>query len=743
MMNSICVGGLFLFVSISASAQITNVKLNNKTPFTVSTWMDEGSALPKSGVARTLALLKKSSMENDKKSCAALAKRAYAQAKSVRNWISVIEMKCALLDKPKAADLERLIERVRKNPEWLTSTYFAKTIRPFYVESLVRLSEIYSKSNRARAWFNINEALSHKDWLGDDQKADVYRFAGEISFVEQNLLAAKNYFDKSLQARESSDLRKRLDSIVLALKSREGTAVVATPVSEFSQDPSPQKELELYNQMRSAINSKDYISAIEDGVDLLIAYPGGTYASDAEAQVASIYLSLATGTGAKWEQLKKRVLSSLKKMGGDRLYPLARQSYNRGCYQEAFELAEEAADNLKGQALEGDALYLAGKSAQASKEPKLAIKSFTSVAERHSGSPHLHESLFRLGLVYYKKKDFSEAVALFERLLTLKGAENYEYRSLYWAWRSLQVLKLNERAAEMSKRLIERYPMTLYGMKALAEQSDQKIQLKKTKPEKIEITLRLMPDQIEAWNRFPILLSAGWFEEAQIELSRLPTPESAEEYLLIGRLYSLAQGYVSAIGYLNRAFELNPEYAYQKEYLAWIFPSRFKKEMTKWSASRGLDPLWVQSLIRQESAFQPRAVSRSNALGLMQLIPSTAQEVARDLKKTKLTIPESVFDPDTNIEMGTHYVKKMLSQFGGQLPFALAAYNAGPTRLKRWMDSNGTQIIEDDIWVDELPWSETSFYVKSILRNILIFELLDKGQIQLNSPIWQISSHNP
>ncbi|HAG92426.1 MAG TPA: lytic murein transglycosylase, partial [Bdellovibrionales bacterium] len=228
--------------------------------------------------------------------------------------------------------------------------------------------------------------------------------------------------------------------------------------------------------------------------------------------------------------------------------------------------------------------------------------------------------------------------------------------------------------------------------------------------------------------------------EAQKELSYLPAPQTAEEHLVYSKLYSEARGYVKAIRLMNKAWEMSPSYAYQKELLEWIFPKNFKKDLLAAQKKTGVNDTWLRSLIRQESAFNPRAVSPSNALGLMQLLPATANEVAMEVGRGPLDLPNDLFQASRNIELGSRYLEKMLNRFDGKLPFALAAYNAGPTRLSRWLSGAKIPLTETELWVDELPWAETSLYVKAILRNILIYELLDKGQLDLTSPIWQISS---
>jgi soluble lytic murein transglycosylase len=137
----------------------------------------------------------------------------------------------------------------------------------------------------------------------------------------------------------------------------------------------------------------------------------------------------------------------------------------------------------------------------------------------------------------------------------------------------------------------------------------------------------------------------------------------------------------------------------------------------------------------------------------MQLIGPTAQEVATELGLRGISIPEDVFVPENNIQMGTYYIAKMIKQFNGHVPLGLAAYNAGPHRLKSFIDGRKEVSAQmqkfssdplDEMWFDELPWYETSFYVKAILRNAIMYQLLDKStakepdqrRVQFGSVLW-------
>ena len=156
------------------------------------------------------------------------------------------------------------------------------------------------------------------------------------------------------------------------------------------------------------------------------------------------------------------------------------------------------------------------------------------------------------------------------------------------------------------------------------------------------------------------------------------------------------------------------------------FPTPFRDAVTQRSRDIGLDPAYVYGLIRQESRFIMDARSGVGASGLMQVMPATARETARYIGLTGFTA-DQINDRDTNIVIGTAYLKRALDDFGGSMALAAAAYNAGPGRPRSWR--NGP-VIEAAIWAENVPFSETRDYVKKVLSNTTNYAALLSGQPQ-------------
>ena len=153
------------------------------------------------------------------------------------------------------------------------------------------------------------------------------------------------------------------------------------------------------------------------------------------------------------------------------------------------------------------------------------------------------------------------------------------------------------------------------------------------------------------------------------------------------------------------------------------FPTPFRKEVTARAREIGLDPAYVYGLIRQESRFIMDARSSVGASGLMQIMPATARWTAKRIGLDYT--PDLIADRDTNIKLGTTYLKLALDDFGGSQAMAAAAYNAGPSRPRRWREG---PVLEVAAWAENIPFAETRDYVKKVLSNATYYAAMLNGE---------------
>ena len=159
------------------------------------------------------------------------------------------------------------------------------------------------------------------------------------------------------------------------------------------------------------------------------------------------------------------------------------------------------------------------------------------------------------------------------------------------------------------------------------------------------------------------------------------------------------------------------------------YPMPFKAAVVARAKQIGLDPAYVYGLIRQESRFIMDARSGVGASGLMQVMPATAKWTAKKIGLTDFQ-PQQITDRDTNIAIGTGYLKLVLDSFAGSMPMAAAAYNAGPNRPRIWRGQTGAPTVEAAIWAENVPFNETRDYVKKVLSNTTNYAALITGQPQ-------------
>jgi soluble lytic murein transglycosylase len=152
-----------------------------------------------------------------------------------------------------------------------------------------------------------------------------------------------------------------------------------------------------------------------------------------------------------------------------------------------------------------------------------------------------------------------------------------------------------------------------------------------------------------------------------------------------------------------------------------LYPIDYIEIVNIKSEKYDIDPYLILAIIKNESKFDKNAKSTAGAKGLMQIVDSTADEVATELKLSEFE-SNHIFDPETNIEIGTKYFAKILSEFDNNNLLAVAAYNAGPSKVKSWLDDE--IISEND--VTTIPYKETNSYVRRVIRDYEIYKDLYK-----------------
>ena len=203
--------------------------------------------------------------------------------------------------------------------------------------------------------------------------------------------------------------------------------------------------------------------------------------------------------------------------------------------------------------------------------------------------------------------------------------------------------------------------------------------------------------------------------------------------LAIAKIYRAKDDNVQALNYLKRSYpdysQMKPEEMRRDEWDVF-YPLAYWDIITQESRARSLDPYQVAGLIRQETVFNPRAVSSARAYGLMQLVVPTAITTARSAGVNRAITVDALFEPRLNIQLGTAYFKDQLDKYG-RIEYVAAAYNAGPGRVVQWRASLPLQMDE---WQEAVPFRETRLYIQGVVRNTLQYRRLydENGQFRAN-----------
>jgi soluble lytic murein transglycosylase len=225
--------------------------------------------------------------------------------------------------------------------------------------------------------------------------------------------------------------------------------------------------------------------------------------------------------------------------------------------------------------------------------------------------------------------------------------------------------------------------------------------------------------------RAKLLANAGLGEYIAQEIAADPDSSSwsalaeAQIYASYGETYRAMRALKRALPYAASA----PIKAIPLAYWRILFPEPWWETIKAESAKNNLDPYLVASLMRQESEFNPSVVSYANAWGLMQLLPSVGKAMAREEGISHFQTFQ-LLDPETNIRLGTRYLRQMMERFGGVQEYALAAYNAGDSRVVEWEAAGPYKGMDE--FVESIPFTQTREYVEAILRNEETYRAIDE-----------------
>jgi soluble lytic murein transglycosylase len=331
------------------------------------------------------------------------------------------------------------------------------------------------------------------------------------------------------------------------------------------------------------------------------------------------------------------------------------------------------------------------------------------------------DTLWATAWTYYLSGSYKKALEIFSHLHnTYTDSQFQSSRYLYWKNKSKEKLGIAKPAKALygARHIPHR---DYYGYLTLLKDGQTLKTVERSQPPGLPVLID-MP-QID---RVDILAEIGLTREAVSELlhmsRRNPSPDMIvyiSSYLQRLGSYRMSVGIISRIPYDAGLHE-------------FYYPLAFLPEVEEAARRNGIDPLLILSVMREESRFDPEARSIAGALGLMQLMPRTAQRIAKPAD-VSLRHLDQLYDPKTNVIMGTYYLRQLLDTFNS-IPVALAAYNAGERVVSDWLKRGNYDTIDE--FIEDIPFRETRNYVKRVLTTY--FEYIRASE---NSDISEVSKY--
>jgi soluble lytic murein transglycosylase len=377
---------------------------------------------------------------------------------------------------------------------------------------------------------------------------------------------------------------------------------------------------------------------------------------------------------------------------------------------DARGLFREVAARFPTSPQAAEALYALGRIDQEAGRYAAALASYRRLVERFPRSRLATEARWREGWIRYLAGELTRAARSFRALGEI-GPPDIRPAAEYWEARALARVGRQGEARRRYARLAEAYPTSYYA--GLAE--ERLGRPPPPGPAAVEPIPVLFPADLTGPHaeRARLLAGLGFPRFARLEVDGLRDEGAARDRVLE------AYASIGAPGPALRLASAMPSGTPTQR--MHLYPLGYWEDVTEAAAARGLDPLLVVALIRQESLFDPEAVSPANAYGLMQLLPTTAREVAAT---TGAPAPdqEALSDPRTNIGLGATLLARLLDRHDGAVFKALAGYNAGDDAVAKWEHRYGSR--PSDEFVELISYRETRHYVKAVLGNYRAYRQL-------------------
>jgi peptidoglycan lytic transglycosylase len=589
---------------------------------------------------------------------------------------------------------------------------------PLFRSALLLYAETLFDSDDYRNAFSAYQKFIEKYPSGTDSLTATYKSALCMEKLGNGTAAAaslRNIWLKSpaspLAAKAQTELHQLASS---------GVPVSAFGAEELLHRATTLYDLKKYDEAAAALKS------VPDE-----AQPAGTADRFQFKVCQSLYRArrYKDAEAALSELLKKK---TDRETADEALYWLAKTLDKTGREEAAFSAFVRLAESAASTEVSDNAMFQAALIRRGEKRGEESLALLKKLLLVHPAS-HLKLTVtWEIAWESYQAGDYKTAAEYFKPLLDV---EDFREKALYWYGRALAFSGDIPAAREIYSRLITEFPFGFYSQTYRKEV--------KLGAEEIRMPARDMCEilPLPAGNeRIKAFITLGMYEEARSELTAIKRKKGVKN----GTVPGLARLYLE-MGDYNGAYNLlrnERPVQFEKENLyKWglCFPLAFREQVSRLAEDGKIPASLVYAVIRAESSYSPTALSPVGAVGLMQLMPSTAAALTNSSDEPFSS--SSLTSPETNIRLGISHLRNLLTLYKGDLVLAVAAYNAGAGNVNRWRKSFGE--ARTDEFIENIPYAETREYVKKVLSSIEIYNMLYRLDAPEDVPTQQKGSDSP
>ena len=569
------------------------------------------------------------------------------------------------------------------------------------------------------AWYQASSCPEATNWFNKAIVLNDKESSAPQAFLRRGACLLRN--NSIAEGRET--LRQLWVRFPYAPEAKEAETLLA---SNLGGEQWSVQTAERFSRAQAYLGQAFHAEAIEEFKKFLAADPHSPRRPEAKLKLGIAQVRLK-----QYDQARETFRALAKESGSESQEAsvwLARVHLRQGQGDKLLEAARALSSSSLSAEQKGQIILFAGIWLEDQKQFDEAIVRYRQVAKNGEPASQREEGQWRVGWVYYRTGRYREAAETL-RVLTEQHDSEFEPQALYWMGRAAEQSQQSD-AGNFYRKLCQVYRYTYYCQLArerMTSSNGQELPLEAAastveparSPEPTQpVVTRADIEQQTAYRRAIELKLLGLDADAAHEVAVLTDRYSRDPDVLIA--FSTMLNEVGAYHHalrlararfrdqLERTGGTVAQSLWNVAYPTGLLPT------IKLQGAKGVDPYLIAAIIREESQYDVKAVSRVGAIGLMQVMPSTANNIAQ-----RVGLPavgrEDLFDQETNIRIGVRYVEQLLEQFSGNLVYTIASYNAGPIAVGNWISQN--RGLNQDEFVELIPYQETRQYVKRVLRS--------------------------